>query len=327
MTFQSIEFAGSKLKREIFANKNANWGRESLWVWNDFFCHWRETGYENKKSILFLHGFGASSSHWRYNANYFAKRGFRVYALDLLGFGKSDQPGTNQIRKLDNELWARQVAAFIKEIIWIQAKNEKTILIGNSLGALVALTTAAFYPELVESVVAAPLPDPALIQNQKNQSEWLISTKNFIIKILFKLLPLELIISLIIRTNLINIAIQSAYNCSIKKDKELKKIIIKPAQRKSAARALRAMCIGMATRRNEVTAPFLLKRINAFQNKLPILLLWGRQDKFVPLKIGKELKKQYQWLSLSVFDDIGHCPHDEAPSTFNKSVLNWLRSY
>ena len=43
-------------------------------------------------SLLLLHGFGASSSHWRRTAPRLAALGWQVYSLDLLGFGSLDQP-------------------------------------------------------------------------------------------------------------------------------------------------------------------------------------------------------------------------------------------
>ena len=82
----------------------------------------------NKTPILFLHGFGANSSHWRNNAEPFSQAGFRVYGLDLVGFGESDQPSRKRIPKLDNHFWAEQVIAFIEQIIQT-SKKEKVILI------------------------------------------------------------------------------------------------------------------------------------------------------------------------------------------------------
>ena len=62
---------------------------------------------------MLLHGFGASSSHWRDNAEAIAAAGYRVYAMDLLGFGQSDQPGG----RLDSRLWSRQLQCFLEQIV------------------------------------------------------------------------------------------------------------------------------------------------------------------------------------------------------------------
>ncbi len=301
------------------------WGEANQWDWNGINCHWRVLGERNGRPILLLHGFGASSDHWRNNAHALEKEGFRIYSLDLIGFGKSEQPGPKKIKKLDNLFWSEQVASFIKEIISKENKG-KTILIGNSLGSLVALTTSVFHPSLISAVVAAPLPDPALMKTFELQlPKCLKKIQSFFIKLFFKLIPLGLFIKLIIKTKLIYIGIQFAYFCSIKSDRELMNIIKKPAQRKSAARALRAMCIGMTTRSDFYTAPFLLDKLERVVNRPSFLMVWGKEDRLVPLIIGKKLISRYHWLDLFILENTGHCPHDESPSEFNQYVLNWLR--
>jgi hypothetical protein len=56
----------------------------------------------------------------------------------LIGFGASSQPNL----RLDNRLWARQVAAFLEHVVGAPA-----VLVGNSLGALVALSFNNFSAE------------------------------------------------------------------------------------------------------------------------------------------------------------------------------------
>ena len=305
---------------------NPNWGESNLWNWADFHCHWRVLGEENKKPLVLIHGFGASSAHWRFNAQYFAQQGFRVYALDLIGFGKSEQPVKEKIKKLNNRFWAIQLGSFLEEVVDTKEKG-KAVLLGNSLGALVALTTSVIYPNLVEAVIAAPLADPSLIRSSKIKLPyWLLIFKRFLIKTFFTLLPLEIIIPLIIKTKLINIALQSAYYHSVRKDLDLKRIVISPAQRNSSARALRSMCIGMALRKESDTARFLLDRLNTRTNHLPMLLVWGRQDRFVPLSIGEMISTEYPWIKLMILEKSGHCPHDESSCDFNHYVLHWLKN-
>ena len=296
----------------------ADWGEQSRWQWNDLSCHWRVIGSDQGlPPVLLLHGFGASSAHWRHLAPLLAASGFRVYALDLIGFGASDQPGWNPRRPLDNRLWALQSLAFIRRVI-----QRPAVLIGNSLGGLTALTAAVLDPAWVKAVVAAPLPDPALIQPlprrrpprkrglQKRLLTWAL-----------RLLPLELIVPLISRTPLLKQALQGAYQTSIQHDRELLRLIARPARRATAARALRAMSIGMSTRPRGATAPALLSQLDG---RSPLLLLWGRQDRFVPLSIGTTTAARFPWLSLEVLENCGHCPHDERPEELLGILLPWL---
>ena len=107
-------------------------------------CHWRVLGTDNDPAIVLIHGFGASSSHWRHNAGALVKAGFQVFSLDLIGFGRSDQPGLNRHFSLDNRLWSRQLAAFLEEVV-----QQPAVLVGNSLGGLTVLTTAALRLSLI----------------------------------------------------------------------------------------------------------------------------------------------------------------------------------
>ena len=74
-----------------FKEKNINF--PNYWYWNGFKICWSVTGEDNEIPIIFLHGFGASRKHWRKNLEYFAKKNYAAYSLDLIGFGDSDQPG------------------------------------------------------------------------------------------------------------------------------------------------------------------------------------------------------------------------------------------
>ena len=302
----------------------ADWGESHDWYWQGLRCHWRVLGAEDARPLVLIHGFGASSAHWRHNAAPLKAAGFRIYSLDLIGFGASAQPGLKQFRRLDNRLWGKQLAAFLEQIVQA-SPSQQAVLIGNSLGALTALTTAAFRPDLVGAVVAAPLPDPALVEPLSfRPTRWWRRLKHKLIAIIFRLLPLELIVPLIARTPLLKAALQMGYHHSIQLDHELLHLIAQPARRPSAARALRAMCVGMTLRPVGCTAPRLLKRLASRPDRPPILLLWGREDRFVPLKIGHRLQHQYPWITLSVLDETGHCPHDESTQAFDQAVLSWL---
>ncbi len=102
--------------------------------------------------IVLIHGFGASSDHWRNNAEAFAAEGFRVYGIDLIGFGRSEQNLPDKIKYLDNQIWANQLTSFIDEVVDVK-NNGKVILIGNSLGGLTAITTLLQRPDLIEAII------------------------------------------------------------------------------------------------------------------------------------------------------------------------------
>lgn len=303
-----------------------HWGESKYWSYKDLRVHFRVTGEESNPPIVLIHGFGASSDHWRNNAEIFASEGFRVFGIDLIGFGKSEQNLQNKIKHLENQFWANQLASFLDEIVDIQ-KNGKVILIGNSLGALTAITTLSNRPELIKTIIAAPLPEPVFVNPIKfSFPNWLLKVKSFLIKIVFHLFPLKTLVNLISRTKLITFALQSAYFRSISNDTPLKRIVTVPAQRVNASKALRAMCIGMSNRPNSAKGPSIIEKIQNLPNRPPILLIWGKQDKLIPIFLAKKLIKLHPWLKLTVVNEAGHCPHDELPKHFNQIVMKWLKN-
>ena len=303
-----------------------HWGESKYWSYKDLRVHFRVTGEESNPPIVLIHGFGASSDHWRNNAEIFASKGFRVFGIDLIGFGKSEQNLQSNIKYLENQFWANQLASFLDEIVDIQ-KNGKVILIGNSLGALTAITTLSNRPELIKTIIAAPLPEPVFVNPIKfSFPNWLLKVKSFLIKIVFHLFPLKALVNLISRTKLITFALQSAYFRSILNDIPLKRIVTVPAQRVNASKALRAMCIGMSNRPNSAKGPSIIEKIQNLPNRPPILLIWGKQDKLIPIFLAKKLIKLHPWLKLTVVNEAGHCLHDELPKHFNQIVMKWLKN-
>ena len=301
-----------------------DWGISKDWFFKNLRVHYRVTGEESNPPIVLIHGFGASSDHWRNNAAIFASEGFRIYGIDLIGFGKSEQNLQGKIKHLDNQFWSNQLASFLDEIVEIK-KNEKVILIGNSLGALTAITTLSQRPDLIKTVIAAPLPEPIFINPiQPSFPNWLEKVKAFLIKLFFQLFPMNALVNLISRTKLINFALQSAYSHSIKNDNLLKRIVTVPARRPNAANALRSMCIGMTKRPNSIKGPSIISKIQNLKSRPPILLIWGSKDKLIPIFLAKKLIKHHPWLKLTVINGAGHCLHDELPNQFNQIVLKWL---
>ncbi|KAK9844137.1 hypothetical protein WJX81_005602 [Elliptochloris bilobata] len=105
--------------------------------------HYLQAGSKGPPVVL-VHGFGASGYHWRYTLPAIAAS-CRVFAPCLLGFGWSDKP---LVEYNGYDIWPRQLASFIKEVV-----GEPAVLVGNSLGGYGAMATAARYPDLVRGVV------------------------------------------------------------------------------------------------------------------------------------------------------------------------------
>ncbi len=304
--------------------KKDNINFHNYWNWNGFKICWNVIGEDNKIPIIFPHGFGASQKHWRNNLEFFAKRNCASYSLDLIGFGNSDQPGIRQIGRLNNEIWCNQVKDFIAQVI--RPKNsEKVVIIGNSLGSLVALTCAVSLENQIATVIASPLPDQIHKNKKATTNKPLFKKfKKRFITLFFIIFPLEFILLLITKLGVIRLGLNSAYFKKDNIDRELVNLVTKPVLRTTSARALRAMCIGMSLRDEELQSSYLLRKLSA-SKKVPFLLIWGDKDNFIPLFLGKKIANLHRWVKLKIVSDSGHCIHDEDPSKFNRISYEWIR--
>ncbi|KAK9836212.1 hypothetical protein WJX84_000739 [Apatococcus fuscideae] len=122
--------------------RDAGW---NFWEWQHHTIHYIQAGPIDKPPIVLVHGFGASAYHWRYNIPDLARK-YRVYAVDLLGFGWSEKACVSYE---GYAIWQEQLSDFIA----LKAGGQPVVLVGNSLGGYNSLATAARYPRLVRGVV------------------------------------------------------------------------------------------------------------------------------------------------------------------------------
>jgi pimeloyl-ACP methyl ester carboxylesterase len=110
--------------------------------------HSSTTG-NGKATVIFIHGWTCDSSSWAAQVPAFAKK-YRVVTVDLPGHGKSAGPKDG---KFSMDLFARAVEAVREE-----AKADKVVLVGHSMGAPVIRQYARLYPQHVAALVAVDGP-------------------------------------------------------------------------------------------------------------------------------------------------------------------------
>jgi pimeloyl-ACP methyl ester carboxylesterase len=100
-------------------------------------------------TLIFVHGWTCDSSSWAAQVPAFAKK-YRVITIDLPGHGKSAGPKDG---KFSMDLFARAV-----EAVRAEAKAERLVLVGHSMGAPVIRQYARLYPQRVAGLVAVDGP-------------------------------------------------------------------------------------------------------------------------------------------------------------------------
>ncbi|SKB83136.1 alpha/beta fold hydrolase [Dyadobacter psychrophilus] len=99
----------------------------------------------NGKSIMLLHGKNFNGAYWEQTAKALSDKGYRVIIPDQIGFGKSSKPAHFQYS-------FHELAANTKRVL-DELKITKIIVLGHSMGGMVATRFAVMYPETVEKFI------------------------------------------------------------------------------------------------------------------------------------------------------------------------------
>ena len=292
---------------------------QALWAWKSHQIGWTLVGDRTAPTaVLLIHGFGANTNHWRFNQPVLAEQ-VPTYAIDLLGFGRSDQP---QARLKDEppqngtvhygfDLWAQQVADFCHEVI-----DRPVVLVGNSIGGVVALRASQLLgsqscKQVILIDCAQRLMDDKQLATQPAWMAW--------IRPLLKTLVSQRWLSTALFRNaarpaLIKSVLKRAYPSGNNVDEELVTLLFEPSQRKGATEAFR----GFINLFDDHLAPELLANL-----ALPVHLIWGEHDPWEPLDEAQRWNQQFECIqSLLVIEKAGHCPHDESPEEVNQRLIS-----
>ena len=263
----------------------------------------------NEVAVLLIHGFGASTSHWRYNIPEISKF-YEVHAIDLLGFGKSSKPGG---LPYGGSLWRDQVVKYVKEVI-----KKPTVLIGNSLGGYAALAAGA---ELAENSAGVVLLNAAgYFSEDKKKNETYFGNVKKTIASIFLNNPLlqRIIFENLRRPKVIRRTLNQVYINKKNVNDELVESIRLPSLDHGAFRVFKSVFNPAGPQGKPLDELFC-------KLKSPLLLLWGNRDPWMNAPGKRETYRKYTpKMTSEVVLDAGHCPHDEIPEKVNQALLGWL---
>lgn len=291
-----------------------NQPQTKVWQWRGFPIQYQFAG-EDGPAIILIHGFGASSGHWRRNLPELAQN-HRVYAIDLIGFGQSAKPRPGSLVPGESvpytfETWGQQVLDFCYEVI-----GDPACLIGNSIGCIVALQAAVLEPGIATSIVMLDCSLRLLHERKRAGLPWY---RKFSAPVFQSVLSVRSIghffFYRLARPQVVRQILEQAYGQTEAVTDELIDLLIQPASDQGAADVFLAFI-------NYSQGPLpedLLALVTC-----PVLCVWGADDPWEPVELARELTQFSVVKDFMVLDGVGHCPQDEAPQQVNRIVRDWV---
>ena len=298
---------------------------KQYWNWKNYQIAWQvegkeEEANESKIAIVLIHGFGACKDHWRFNQKNISSI-MPCYALDLVGFGESSQPNSKLLyekKALNNfnycfDNWSEQVFDFCNEIV-----KKPVLLIGNSIGGVIALTTSNKLSNKCLGVILIDCAQRTMDDKRLLEQSLLMRFLRPVIKTLVRQRYLSSnLFKNAANPTFIEKVLKIAYPSGNNIDNELINILFKPTQRKGAPEAFR----GFINLFDDYLAPDLLKD---FQK--PVHLIWGEKDPWEPVKEAEKWFKAFECIkTFEVIQNAGHCPHDEMPEKVNPILAKLIQ--
>jgi abhydrolase domain-containing protein 6 len=255
---------------------------------------YREVGEEHEETILFIHGFLGSSYDFVHVMDALKDR-YHVIAVDLIGFGLSSKPLSYDYGKANQ---AETVYNFIQE------KNVSNLTVmAHSMGGEVTIHLVSSYPAFFKNLI--------LIGSAGYLEERSSSTP--------PTLPL-----FVYKEIVQNYFIQRAFFLTAYSEFERQNKLI-------TFEDFDEMYIV-----NRTIPPEILRKFSAdndtmnMTNKIntitiPVLLMWGEFDGFIPLSVGEKLQESFgENATLLVMPNAGHLPFDTFFDDFMRYVEEFM---
>lgn len=276
----------------------------NYWQWREQKIYYLKAGQsENgKPPLLLVHGFGASTDHWRKNITQL-QEDFAVWAIDLLGFGRSGKPKL----AYSGDLWRDQLHDFITEVI-----GEPVVLAGNSLGGYVCLSVASQRPSSAKGVILLNSAGPFSDGNNPSKPN---PIQKAIRSILLHPWSSYILFQYVRRPQNIRKTLKKVYLDANAVTDQLVADIYRPSCDLGAAQVFASV---FKTPRGE-TVDKLLQQLNC-----PLLMLWGEGDPWMNAQERGAKFRQYYPQLKEYYLQAGHCPHDEIPEQVNQLIKTWI---
>ena len=248
--------------------------------------------------VLMIHGFADSSYCWHHNVKPVVDAGYRVIAVDMPGLGRSTVPPKDFTMSVDN--LSRACLSLMDRL-----NIETFTVVGSSMGGGVSLFLMGHHPDrAIRGIVV----DPASYYQKMPD--------------LISLASLENLGPLMTRASgkmTVRLALTQVYYDDKKVTDTLVAEYGRPFEKEKYPELLSRLVRQYISRQ----ALSDMKEYNRITQ--PVLVVWGKEDIWVPPAFAKRLENDLSNAELLMVPNAGHLPHQELPDQFNPVLLQFLK--
>ncbi len=273
-------------------------GEERRYPWKDGDIFYLVKGNRESKPLLLVHGFGpgASSYEWRKNIDGLAEH-FRVYALDLLGYGLSDRPAIDYTAETYSDL----ISDFLKEVI-----GKPAVVVARGETSPYVIADAYRRPQFFERLVLVA-PSPVMLQ------ESVPGPLNGLLKALLRAPVIgQFAYNLLTSRRAIQnyYDIQGYHNPGLITDELVEYIFSSAHQSNARFAAASALTGNLMTDAHEPLARL----------QMPVVIVLGREGALTPGEASAAFKRVNARIETRTLDNASQQPQDEQAAKFNALV-------
>ena len=329
-----------------------------IWQWRGFNVRYQALGEENADgpSLLLVHGLFVNADHWRRNLGPLAAAGFRVYAIDLLGYGYSDKPypTSPEARAISGERSAgRELGSPVHPIgsasgavlpprpvqqahpvsgsvynffTWAEqladfsrevVRSPRVTLVSNSIGTISALQAAVDQPTLFDGVFVV---NPNFRELHEAEQPTLLRPL---------LVPLVAAVQRTLRERgqplfdalanreTVRAILKQPYADAAQVTDELIDVLLTPLLADGAADVVFDTLSYSA-------GPLPEPLLSSPRLAAPVQICFGEDDPWTPPARVRALERFDSVRGVTGLAGVGHCPHDEAPQLVNPLIIDFV---
>ncbi len=241
--------------------------------------------------LVMVHGFADSTYSWHKNVRALIAAGFRLILVDQPGLGRSEIPPEPYVYSIEN-----QAGAILKLVEHLGLARFN--LMGHSMGGGIVLYIGLQKPEAVKTVVAI---DPACFPPPMR------------LKMTYPLM--KYLASLLAGRWSVKLALKDVYFDNSKVDAVLVEEYFQPMQKDGYWNVLAAL------QKQFFSLAYDRMTKNYGTLRMPLLIVWGEQDKWLPMDFGSQLHARTPGSEFVTIANCGHNTHQESWESFHRAVM------